>query len=459
MNKREIKLRLKNFKLHKDKTIIFSGSYIYFVQGQNDIGKTAVLQALAILMGEKENIDEIVTRGQKNGVIEGNIPGADKKEYLARYEFTNDGGKLTAVDPDGHVVSNVTDFRNIFKYTHITAMEMLNMSLNAKGIKEQKEFLLNFLTEKEANEYSKWIDIELVKYDARTDAKRLLETYKKQNTGLVLSDEDNETIKKEKGAKELIVKLREDLQKVSNLDTKKSSIVTAQENLTHRFTGITNDIKNILEKEDLVKQLNTLEKQLQDIYKEELSKLPELNKEELEDRIQKGTDLLEQITIIKGKEEMLSGIKEEMDKAQKSWEKLDKEITEAREKQKEIIKNSNIPIKNLVIEDDGITIDGFSFKENQICMSKAVEVIANIMCKINEAPIVLMGDAGGLDWNTLEKMNEIAKANGKIMIYDEVVRDKEKLVVVGYDELNVKTTSKEKKEEVTKKDTKDGKLF
>jgi hypothetical protein len=73
------------------------------------------------------------------------------------------------------------------------------------------------------------------------------------------------------------------------------------------------------------------------------------------------------------------------------------------------------------------------------------------MCRINQTPIQILGDASLLDYAKLDKLYDIAESNGKIMFVDEVDRNIENLVIVGYE----KKTTADKPSKVPKTDKTD----
>ncbi|MDD4000220.1 MAG: hypothetical protein PHX62_04930, partial [Bacilli bacterium] len=113
-----------------------------------------------------------------------------------------------------------------------------------------------------------------------------------------------------------------------------------------------------------------------------------------------------------------------------------------------IVKEGEFPVENLSFDEEGyLTINGLRFDEHQTCESDTILIVAQLMCKMNITPIQILGDASLLDYKKLDKLYDIAEANGKIMFVDEIDRTLDKLVIVGYEK-------KEKDEEKIKKPSK-----
>ena len=132
---------------------------------------------------------------------------------------------------------------------------------------------------------------------------------------------------------------------------------------------------------------------------------------------------------------------------------LTQSIRSYRISKEEIITQSKFPVDNLMFDDEGfLTINGLRFDEKQTCESDTILLVAQLMCKMNDTPIQIIGDASLLDYNKLDKLYDIAEANGKIMFVDEIDRSLDKLVIVGYEKKHKDEEVKEKKKRVKKED-------
>ena len=103
------------------------------------------------------------------------------------------------------------------------------------------------------------------------------------------------------------------------------------------------------------------------------------------------------------------------------------------QKQDDIIKQSKLPDTKLRLTEKGLMYDNLSFEEGQISKAEAMLIGAEIQCIINKVPLLLIGSAGDLDNENLNKMLELAKRYNKIMIFDKVLKEKSDLTIVGYD--------------------------
>lgn len=434
-NQIEIPLNFHNYKLLKDKSFNLSGSYIYFIEGSNDKGKTSFLDALSSLMLAKNTVDEPVTRGELDGHIEGTIPGADERSYLVKFSFSKDKEKFVVVDPNGIIIDKVTDIRSIFKYTHFTASEFLNLSLSSEGRKKQREIILNILPDDSKNDYLKSKSLEKSSYDERTKIKNHLETAKRIAEQGSLNDADKELLKKEIEINDSLLLRKEQLSKAWLLEQQKSNIDSFIQLLSSTVLPASAKVKEILkDKFDGIE--DTFIGIIRELEEEKENIKFDLTIEEIKQRIANGETLRDKIVAIKQKDESYQLAVKNKKTYETEYLSLSDKIDKERKKQKDIIVNAKLPISNLEINDDGITIDGFSFNESQICKSSAIKVVAGLMCNINKSPILLMGSADELDFDSLNSLLEIAEKHNKVMIFDSVVKTNQEIQVVGYDKTN-----------------------
>jgi hypothetical protein len=429
----EIPLEFKNYKLLKDKSITLKGSYIYFIEGSNNKGKTSTKNGLASLMLAKNITDEPVTRGEKQVYIEGSIPGADNKQYLVRFSFDNNNSRFVVVDEDGNKIDSVTKIRDIFKYTHFTAEEFLNMSLTADGRRQQRKLLLNLLSDTERAKYEKSKNDELVYYNKRTEVGKQLESANETLKQVSITEEQKKLLISKNGVMTLLETLKKDLSNINSVEQNKLKITY----LLNAISSINNDIDNNKEilGVDATKSLKSNTENSISILNESISKYSKSlsDKEEIDNRITKGEKLKNEIVKIEIQQEMYDKALLNKETYSKEYDDLNNKVESERNLQKEIIKKSNLPVNNISFDDDVVTIDGFSFKETQVCKSSAIKVVAGLMCKLNKAPILLMGNGDELDYNSLNELQKVAEENNKIMVFDTVVKHEQEITVVGYD--------------------------
>jgi len=459
----EIKLSFHNYKLLKKEDFNLKGSHIYFVKGPNEVGKSSFLKALRSAHEIKDDTYQKVSKGEVEGINEFIIPGPDGKMYNIVYEFTDNTTRFIMFDPDGNKISKVTEMRDVFKYNHVDAKTFISWSRTADGRRKQKEHILKLLPEDRYVDYLSLEDEEESIYNKRTETNKSLDLSLKMQKEYKLTDDQIEKANNLESATTLLNKRKEEYEKVNSSNeelTKLSYEITSAKNDINNINSSINNINNDIEeyKAKILKLENERKeyeetantkienlKVLEDKYKE-LDKEQSANdskKEQLRQSISTGEIYVDDAKLFKSKLVNYNKYKEEANKYAKEVEELTVKINAIRIRKEKIITESKFPVDNLSFDEEGyLTINGFRFDENQTCESDTILIVAQLMCKMNETPIQILGDASLLDYKKLDKLYDIAATNGKIMFVDEIDRSLDRIVVVGYEKGKKETVNK-----------------
>jgi hypothetical protein len=430
----EIPIVFHNYKLLEDKEFVLKGSNIYFVQGCNKVGKTSFLKALQSLMVAQDDTPDKVTRGSETaeGYYEATIPAADGTILTIRHEFTDDGkGKFIAIKEDGTKISQVTEIRRLFNYTPINVNEFFAWSNSAEGRRKQRDVILKLLTDEDRSQFN---DLDLQEqhyYTERTEYNTKASTAENSMNAIILNKDDEALIPREKEARDLILKYKAVQTARSFVETHKKAMNSLAEREERIVKEIEEKKKELAEVETLLGEGGKVSEENNKILKPYES----LTDEELAGKLTKGEEIITKITSLGTKTSLKDEWKVKMDENKKKSEELTVKINSCRKVKSKIVSESDLPVENISFDDGYLTIDGFQFKESQICESDAVLILANILAKINPGPIQIIGDASILDATKLDMLNDIAEANNKVMFVDEVIRDSNNMVVVGYEDL------------------------
>jgi energy-coupling factor transporter ATP-binding protein EcfA2 len=430
----EIPIYFHNYKLLQDKEFVLKGSNIYFIQGPNKVGKTSFLKALQSLMIANDDTPDKVTRGsgEAEGHYEATIPAADGTLITIHHEFTDDGkGKFYAVDSEGNKISQVTEIRRLFNYTPINVNEFFAWSNSAEGRRKQRDVILKLLSDTDRKAFN---DLDLQEqhyYEQRTGINKLVEQAENSIHAIIINPEDEKLIPREKEAKDLIT-LYKSVQNARTLMPEKEKSVT---DIDERKVKLEAEIKaKQAELEELKSKRVIAENAVGDL-KKITTKYDKLSDEELATKLSTGETIITKITSLETKTTLKKEWQVKLDENKNKSEELTTKIGSCRDAKADIVSGSDLPVENIDFEDGYLTIDGFQFKENQICESDAVLILANILARINPGPIQIIGDASVLDAEKLDVLNKIAEDNNKVMFVDEVIRTSTEMVVVGYEDL------------------------
>ena len=422
----EIPLSFENYKLIESAEFNLNGSHIYFIEGSNNKGKTSVKTAIASLMTAKNVTDEPVTRGQKKGHVSGILPAADGNQYQVDWRFTNEKSVFEVTKPDGKKISSVNEIRDLFKYTHFSISEFLSWSLSAEGVRKQQKIILNLLSQEARDKYDLLSAQESEFFDSRKDKKKELDILKKQISSL--SKEDELLLTNEAKSLERITQLESQLKELYNQNSKLLKLRERVEKFQAAMSVCDlEDKKQSALETDLSICIASINKSI-----ESLPKDCELEIEKINAAIKSGNEYIAKINSAKAKKTVYDEQNEKIVTAEKELSDLEKDLDSVRQQKKKLILDAKLPF-DIEMTEEGITIDGFKFSEHQVCRSKAVKVVAALMCAINPSPILLLDEVNSLDNQSLEELHDLAKEKGKIMIFDKVVPIETELCVTGYD--------------------------
>jgi len=460
----EIRLSFHNYKLLKKEEFILKGSNIYFVKGCNEVGKSSILNALKAAHEIKDDTPQKVTIGEIEGVNEFTIPGPDNKMYNIVYEFTDSTTKFVVFDEDGNKISKITDMRNIFKYNHVDASEFISWSNTKEGRRKQKELVLQLLP---PEAYVRYTDIDKAEeeaYNNRTTVNKNIESTEKFIQEYTLTAEEQTYVSNLEKAIIQLSKKENELDQINQSGSEFSEVLYKMQSfekddkdLNQSIADIDNEIGRLQKKkQDLIEELKVTKERLA-LTKESYNKLAkeqtekDSKKVQLKEIIERGKNYVPKAKIANEKLAKYNSYKIKYEENLSKANDLTQAIKEFRKEKENIITQSEFPVDNLMFDDEGyLTINGLRFDEKQTCESDTILLVAQLMCKMNETPIQIIGDASLLDYNKLDKLYEIAESNGKIMFVDEVDRDLDKLVIVGYEKQHKETEVKEIKKRVKK---------
>ena len=473
---KEIKLEFKNYKLFQDRTFNLEAFNVYLVSGINDSGKTSLITSLQEMYGIFALTNDPVTTGSTEGSKTFTIP--DKEGNMVTVKHTYDRskakGKFVAFDKDGTPYRQVGEIRELLgSYSRITTEQFFDKAKTAPGRKEiVNEYFVQFLTDTEISSLNKLKDLEIVNYDMRTDAKKEVDLVEKRMGDYKPTAGDEEMIEKKVNSDKLLKQLKHDRNDIALLDKnleilneRGDSLQEKLDTLEFNYAELIDDKKVDLgemkeEEKGLERKLKKLQEEIAETEKflatpdedhknkvdgirkliiendkevdnaKEKAGNPDMTLEALDERITKGDKLMNDIAICESRTGTYNEAKKDYEEALKEWEGLDQKVEESRAKIKQIYASSSLP-SGVQIEDDTFTLNGFEFSETQISESKAKLVIAEIMCQVDTAPLLVMGNAAAFGKERLNELCSLAEKHNKIMFLEKVVDDIEDVRVVG----------------------------
>nr|DAW08594.1 MAG TPA: AAA domain protein [Caudoviricetes sp.] len=453
-------LELRNFQVIKDFDADFEGN-IYFITGDNELGKSTVLKAIgALLTGER---DAVLRAGEEKGFAR-MVVGDDNKEYEVKLTFTkaNPRGTLS-IKGEGVQSGNVSFLQQLFGYQNFDAVEFCNWSETAEGRRKQIDVVKSLLP-KEAQE--RLFEIEeavKAKKAERTDLNRDIKTFTTQvktaKEALQVGDEKKYTERID------VTEMLQKQQERAELDAQAKVVREKLEERNKQLNEVPQDLEKVKNSyEEAVAEAKGKLEEARQAYEKALKEagnamnealyIIEDKRKEAEKRKQNCEAWLAEYEKTQGNEDAASNFEaaqahnekvakvEEYQKrkanlraTERKYDELGDEVSDLQKEHKGIIENANLPIKGLSFSDEGLTLNGLPFMDGVVSDSQKMEVATKLVIAANPTVKVFRIARGeSLGAKRLKAILDVAKANDFQGFIENVKRGQESLQIEEYTE-------------------------
>lgn len=475
------RLELVNFQVISKFNADFEGN-VYFITGDNELGKSTVLKAIgALLTGAR---DAVLKNGENKGFAR-MVIGDDGEEYKVelRYTKSNPRGTLSITqNSSGRRSDNVSMLQKILGYTDFDAVEFSRWSETAEGRRKQIEVVKSLLPEKVRKRIAE-IDSEVIDLkDKRLFSNRELKQYNalcaEAENNLSSGDVEKFTVPKD------ITTLMQEQQVAAQLIEKAKTVRASREQRIIQLSAIPERIKQV--DEDYLNKIGNIKSRLieaRKAYEEKLALAEKAYKEAqdmlTEDSKQVETDKANQLKSIEEERADLERRKANADKWLEEYEKdnpekldtaerlkaaeeynkkcrivseykekvrlrdsvakdvdaMEKRLEKLASERENLISDSKLPIPGLSFTNEGLELNGVPFIAGKVSDSQIMEVAAKLIIASNPTVKVFRIARGeSLGQNRLQAIINIAKENGFQGFIEEVKRGQDELIIEEYTE-------------------------
>lgn len=475
------RLELVNFQVISKFNADFEGN-VYFITGDNELGKSTVLKAIgALLTGAR---DAVLKNGENKGFAR-MVIGDDGEEYKVelRYTKSNPRGTLSITQKGSGMRSdNVSMLQKILGYTDFDAVEFSRWSETAEGRRKQIEVVKSLLPEKVRKRIAE-IDSEVIDLkDKRLFSNRELKQYNalcaEAENNLSSGDVEKFTVPKD------ITTLMQEQQVAAQLIEKAKTVRASREQRIIQLSAIPERIKQV--DEDYLNKIGNIKSRLieaRKAYEEKLALAEKAYKEAqdmlTEDSKQVETDKANQLKSIEEERVDLERRKANADKWLQEYEKdnpekldtaerlkaaeeynkkcrivseykekvrlrdsvakdvdaMEKRLEKLASERENLISDSKLPIPGLSFTNEGLELNGVPFIAGKVSDSQIMEVAAKLIIASNPTVKVFRIARGeSLGQNRLQAIINIAKENGFQGFIEEVKRGQDELIIEEYTE-------------------------
>ena len=462
------RLELSNFQVIEKFEGQFNGN-VYFVTGDNELGKSTLLKAIGILLtGER---DEVLRNGTEKGFAK-MVVGDEGEEFDVELRFTekNPRGTLTIKQKSsGLQTDNVTMLQRIFGYQDFDAVEFSRWSETAEGRRKQIAVVKSLLPTETVNRIddidAKVYDLKAERAGVNRDVKTFdalmreagkdlpdnIEDYtqtidiaplvekQKENAALV---EKAQYIRNTKAMREdelknidgRIEKAKSDYnQSLTDLDDKEAKAKKAYEDAIKAAED-----ERAYAKRTLEYNLNKIEEDRKAIQErldncnnwlDDYNARPEDNTDKELKEAEKHNAIVADVKVYVGKKKLYD------DAVAKSKE-MDAKIDALLQERTEVIRKSELPIEGLSFTEDGLTLNGIPFADGHVSDSQKMEVACRLIIASNpRIKVFTIARGESLGAKRLQTIIDIAKKYGYQGFLENVVRGQEEMRVEEYTEL------------------------
>lgn len=386
---------------------------VVIVAGENEQGKTSVLDSIMFALGGKANVQaEPLRRGERKGRVT-----IDCGEFTATREFTPDGQKLILKDKEGNAIKPAQTFLD--DLIGSLSFDPLSFS-RMKGPERLSQLLA--LTEGLEDQLAEIATDRQRAYDDRRDLNRDAARYEAQLEGMEKPHDDWQTEP---------VDVRELINEKDGWLTGKRDY----EAMTHKLADLKQEeIRRIERRDALRRQLEQAERDLAEAAEARAKQERVLAKidadgfdaeiAKLDERIANAVEINRKVEVAKAFSSILKSHVEATLRAKLYTE----HIEELDQQKRELLESANLPVPGLSFADEEVLFDGYLF--DQLSHAQQLKISLAMAMALNPGlRVIRITDGSLLDNKSMEIVRQMAH-DGDYQIWIECVGEREDATVV-----------------------------
>lgn len=464
------RLELLNFQVIEKFEADFDGN-VYFVTGDNELGKSTLLKAIgALLTGQR---DDVLRNGASKGFAK-MVVGDDGEEYDVQLSFTeaNPRGTLTIKQKTtGMATNNVSMLQRIFGYQDFDAVEFSRWSETAEGRRKQIAVVKSLLPEKVRNRIAEIDETVTTMKAERTGVNRdvktfaaLYESIEKQLdpgdvekyaapvdvTELMERQKTNaQLIEKAKSVRAMLAQRIDQIAAIpGRIEAEKAKAVETTKVYADKVAAAKAAY------EQAVAEQRAAETKIAETYKAIVAGI-ESEKADLENRKANAEDWLKRYEANNPEKTDVPALladaeahnkrynlvcqfkekKQQFEAVKAKAEKMDSDIDKLASERAWLIASAELPIDGLSFTDDGLTLNGVPFVPGKVSDSQTMEIAAKLVIASNpKVKVFRIARGESLGQKRLETIIDIARRNGFQGFIEQVQRGQTEMMVEEYTE-------------------------
>lgn len=464
------RLELLNFQVIEKFEADFDGA-VYFVTGDNELGKSTLLKAIgALLTGQR---DDVLRNGASKGFAK-MVVGDDGEEYDVQLSFTeaNPRGTLTIKQKTtGMATNNVSMLQRIFGYQDFDAVEFSRWSETAEGRRKQIAVVKSLLPEKVRNRIAEIDETVTTMKAERTGINRDVKTFAAlyESIEKQLDPGDVEKYAAPVDVTELMERQKTNAQLIEKAKSVRAMLAQRIEQIAAIPGRIQAEKAKAVETskvyadkvayakaayEQAVAEQRAAETKIAETYKAIVADI-ESEKADLENRKANAEDWLKRYEANNPEKTDVQSLladaeahnkrynlvcqfkekKQQYEAVKAKAEKMDSDIDKLASERAGLIASAELPIAGLSFTDDGLTLNGVPFVPGKVSDSQTMEIAAKLVIASNpKVKVFRIARGESLGQKRLETIIDIARRNGFQGFIEQVQRGQTEMMVEEYTE-------------------------
>lgn len=406
-------VKIKEFKILENLDEEIKGNHI-LIMGDNGVGKSSLIQFIEIALGKQTNIPPLA-KGEGEVFI-----NKDGKIFTFGVKFKDGKPVVTVTSPEGLKDTRKGAIATIVGAIDFDIDEFVELSKTTAGQKKQVEIFKSFLPEDVKVQLANYAQNIKVKYDERTDTKRMI----KEKEGFIKSHRLYPVIGVKKFEQIKIDSVYNELSLIQQSNNKISGFASKVESLVSENSKLSEEIKEVqlkldrikntwLENEDKIKNGNEWLKSnvIQDVtkFEDQLKAANEINKD-----YDDSQSLLKEI-------ELVNKMKEEAGE-------MTAHIDSSKEAIANAIRDMDSPVQGLTFDDEMLVYNGIPVNPDSLSTSEIMELGIRLkMAENKDLGILFIQRAESIGAERFKLIKDIADKAGWQIIAEQVERGEKKL--------------------------------
>lgn len=429
-----INLSILRYKNLRDISLEFKGAGLYIASGPNEVGKSSFLESGKSLMRAKELAPEPVTTGEANSITIGEFQDAQGNIAEVIKNIDAKSGKVKfELKYNNMKSSKIGDITDIFKFNDMTAERFIALGASKKGKKEQLDYVLEILPEKDRQEFANLQAKEAEIFNKRTDINRLVKTLQASVKVNTLSEEEESKIALKEKAEQFIEVANKKIAEADKVKQEKENLEKSKKSFKSVIDSLNLESFSIELKTEFESVIKKIEKE----YDDKIAGIEIINVENLKvkrDRQKEGLKSIEQFVV---KQALKADYQKQLDEALKKQTKLNDDLTIVRETIENFFVDKQFPIPELIVGslDEGLSVKTkhgiLPFDEEQLSTSEIMFITLKIMYFVNKnVDIIYLGRLESFGKRKTQALVQFAKEYDIQIIADKVNEDDDAPFVV-----------------------------